>query len=831
MPQWNFLWITDLHYGNPANRVDDPKEGQGKKKALREEVFPGFYLLLEEAFADVKLDFIGIGGDITDQGNPAGFDRYRAEMFSKLSALVEKQQAICVVPGNHDVVWGLDPAKNDYFDVKFGPFRDLVKGTNATTCLLPTGRLSDEDPVTLYPLGRGPLYSDEASRTVVLTVNSAMRCGELNTELRDILRASLKQELVAEIDKTFHKHLIHDVAEVSPPQLQELRTRLRAEKKRLGAKWSESMRVAIVHHHLVHFPGQVTEHRGYEFMVDSSKLLDLLAEFDFHIVLTGHKHKAYHMKHLRGEKEIFIVGGTTVGGYTSDGTRGLRLITLDSNPFRRKLTIKDVPWQSGEIDAQTALKKAKTEELQFSTTGTQMLAALEQKAGFRYRDVIYCTRITKDGDALRQVECHDLKIKDALNIWPRLHEVELPYTSGYLDKIAAQSRTAGLDVDIKAKPEAGAQRGTLAMELRTTGVVEGSIDYDYRWYAVNSYAQDQLQFDRKYPPDTPLKHREFTYFNPTDPIGRLTMIVQFPAGLTPREPSMRIVRKDDDVDMRLWKAEDAETKSMAEHHVLRYIRLYNAFVLTVKGPKDTLSYGIEWKLPESPDWVQAEAVTQAICKYLKPGRDVEPLKRVLYEMLDGMRETLLGGWKGNLDGNLMIFGMPEAPRMLTTVVAGVSPTEGALEKVDLSAGSASPVGSLEYGHGVAGRAFKTNRIRIWGSQNAAAASREEDAEPNFYVQIPNSPEHSSLASFPLHVPVSDSYFGAESEVYEKRMTPYGVFTIGSDDDDCPIPELWKETDESRSIFQTTQQRLNRAFGDVIFKKQSIRALLKSVGIK
>ena len=117
MSKWRFLWITDLHYELPdANYLDDPKELKEKYDApFRENVFTNFNRILRYGgFENMELDFIVIGGDITTHGNRRGFDTFLAQAFPLLQSLVPTK-AICIVPGNHDVVWGIDPTEEGYF--------------------------------------------------------------------------------------------------------------------------------------------------------------------------------------------------------------------------------------------------------------------------------------------------------------------------------------------------------------------------------------------------------------------------------------------------------------------------------------------------------------------------------------------------------------------------------------------------------------------------------------------------------------------------------------------------------------------------------------------
>ena len=128
-----------------------------------------------------------------------------------------------------------------------------------------------------------------------------------------------------------------------------LQNRMDTEKKDLGDKWQSCLKVALMHHHVVHYPGQQTEHKGYEFMVDSPRVLEFLESFDFDIVLTGHKHQPYERVERFKNRDMFIIGGPTVGGYTSS-YRGFRLVEFESDQSVRRVEIKDIRTDFADVN-------------------------------------------------------------------------------------------------------------------------------------------------------------------------------------------------------------------------------------------------------------------------------------------------------------------------------------------------------------------------------------------------------------------------------------------------------------------------------------------------
>jgi hypothetical protein len=119
-----------------------------------------------------------------------------------------------------------------------------------------------------------------------------------------------------------------------------IRTALENTKREHGAIWQQSLRVAILHHHLVTFTGQEIEHKPYELTIDAQQVLEMLATFDFHLVLTGHKHQPYietrELKRPHGDDNtrLVIAGAPTVLGGLPDGVgmRGVRRIVVKHDP-------------------------------------------------------------------------------------------------------------------------------------------------------------------------------------------------------------------------------------------------------------------------------------------------------------------------------------------------------------------------------------------------------------------------------------------------------------------------------------------------------------------
>ena len=828
MGKWAFLWITDLHYESPdSSFTDDGKElNEAYDEPLRESIFRDFHSILNADFRSLAnpdapdaLSFIAIGGDVTTHGRVSGFDRFVKDALPRLNDFVAKPEAICIVPGNHDVVWGMNPTRPGYFIEKFKPFAVMVRDNHLSSCLFPRGELGkskfdQEEGLSFNRPASGPLYIDHERRVIVLNVNSAIRCGELNLKMATDMRkhlggpsGSTLDSIAAgaappvelkDFDESIRRYLIRDVAHVTQAQLRDLGEKLTKEKREIGEEWQSYLRVALVHHHLTPFPGQSAEHKGYEATVDSSRLLEFLTGFDFDMVLTGHKHQPYQLPYRFGGKEILILGGPTVGGFApSENFRGFHFVEVETNHHGRNVQVRDIPCSLAKADIESGLRNLTRKPVASPhPSASTLIQPAASKLGFSYRDIVAISRINSDGDSRRIVECEDLVITKRCTRMST-HEIKLPDTSGYLDMLRPGSKRKEQEVFvIKDIPDNHATKSAtvelgFSPELRIHEPGQkGTISYHYEWYAVNAFALDKLQYARKYGSrNANQRNVEFTHFIPVDPTERLTVIVQFPENLKlPYAPTLRIMRVDSgNEDSKSWKFDDEERNHLEDIRALRFFETLNIAALRVRAPKPNLSYGIQWSLPDAPNPV-APATVAALTTSLNTESDYT-LKRV-YRILTFSRDGLLSGWDRELDGTLMLFNMAETKGLLKIVAAGVAsgPADGndTMQRLEREV-------VLEYGEGIAGRAFKVNRVRIYvDPRNSVGTpvshSSEKRFEPNFYKRVLGTLDHKVLICFPVHLPVSDAEFEKEITIYERRE-PYGVLNIGSGLEDCPVGPL------------------------------------------
>jgi len=389
MVRASLLHITDLHYASPnSNFQDDDKADV--PAPLRANCFRSLHRMVKQSFKNRTFDALVVTGDFTTHGNDSGFDAFENDTLPLLAQLVTSPAAICMVPGNHDVVWDLETTKPDYFDVKFKRYSDCVAKAKATSSYIPTGTIPSNPygDLTFASHAGSPLFLGD--KVAVLCINSSIRCGEVNNTIRgnlsspiakaasEIARAAAAAQwknpdgaIAVSNAKTYldfvkaaiDKYSLFDIPAVTHAQLDRLQGLLDDERAKDPRVWGMRVKVAAVHHHVAPFDYQLAEHKAFEVMADASSLLDLLASFGFQIVLTGHKHQPYAQRVQSRGRDILVLGGSTVGGYTvPDFAPSIRHLEIEASDGELQVSTTNLPCNfEGDISSRVdeLLEKAR----------------------------------------------------------------------------------------------------------------------------------------------------------------------------------------------------------------------------------------------------------------------------------------------------------------------------------------------------------------------------------------------------------------------------------------------------------------------------------------
>jgi 3',5'-cyclic AMP phosphodiesterase CpdA len=271
------IHLSDIHFGS-RHAFNRPRGPDGTR--ISSAGLPSFTeLLLKDLEEDdpVCPVCIAITGDFTSMCEEKGFDE--AGQFLKQLAgaevfgMVRGTTNIHIVPGNHDINFRTDDDGLKWY--LWTKFVNAAFGGSYST-----GK----------PLEFVELHDHSREGYVVLTLNSERHVRE---GCSDTFRGQVDQE-----------------------QLAKVASLLEANKTKL----EKSLCVALIHHHPVLIPHLVEEGRGYDAVVNSGLLLNLLNKHGFHLVLHGHKHwpcaftsdarSAYESAYVR---PIMIVSGGSVG--------------------------------------------------------------------------------------------------------------------------------------------------------------------------------------------------------------------------------------------------------------------------------------------------------------------------------------------------------------------------------------------------------------------------------------------------------------------------------------------------------------------------------------
>jgi 3',5'-cyclic AMP phosphodiesterase CpdA len=217
-----------------------------------------------------------LSGDFTQKAALEEFQQAES-LIVKLQedpALRIQRDGVFVCPGNHDLAW----AKTE----------DSVRWDQYAGFLT---RLTAKAHFAKDAASFGGLQVCHGARTVVLSLNTEMKVADLDGE--------------------------RSRGDLSPSQLASARDRIEAlptEVKR------EYIKVAMVHHHPVLLPSSAESGRGYDAISGAEKLLPMLHEHGFHLVLHGHKHYPHTFREdVRSafkqvaDHSLFIVAGGTCG--------------------------------------------------------------------------------------------------------------------------------------------------------------------------------------------------------------------------------------------------------------------------------------------------------------------------------------------------------------------------------------------------------------------------------------------------------------------------------------------------------------------------------------
>lgn len=347
MPDPWILHMSDPHLGDARGRgLDDEKtvfEGQ-RDIETTQRVFQRTLRTLAGFVSEYGRPEVAVfSGDLAVQAGQSGFDAFVGLLSERADVLPSDRCRTVAVPGNHDVVWDEQPATEPRYHAFLGATRDQG-------CATPLLDGVDFDPDT------GELF-DEAARhphvvstetMLVVPINSSNYCGVLaappgamtEEQWHEALEplGTAREQLMVEL-RRMHRY---DVPRVSRSQIEALNAyfeRLRLPRSRRD---DSRLRVAVLHHQLLPVSSR-EERKPFESLVNLGLVRETLQDYDFDLVLHGHKHEGSIYWDLTRERELTMEPSRTLvissPGHFEVGAPVMRAIVPTGSPRARNVRI------------------------------------------------------------------------------------------------------------------------------------------------------------------------------------------------------------------------------------------------------------------------------------------------------------------------------------------------------------------------------------------------------------------------------------------------------------------------------------------------------------
>jgi len=341
------LHLSDAHLGDvsPGQTWTDEKVVFAGQRDLEtsQSVFSRTLDRLDDYVSEHgRPDAVVVSGDLTYKSRDSGFDAF-VELLTASRKILPAHKRIVVVPGNHDVVWDELPAT----EARYAGF---LKATRARGCATPIIDGIDFN-ITSSRLRRVATKNPHVVETdefLIVPINSSNFCG-IFVDLTGGWKKTLWEKKLkplgagyAEVIEQLDRLRQHDIARVSQAQIEALASLF--DKLKLPRQHDGRVRIAVIHHQLL--PVSTREERKtFEALTNLGLIRQTLREFEFDIVLHGHKHEeAVYWDYVRRDSDsideparrLLVIAAP---GEFKAGSPAMRALHLEGNPRARNLKV------------------------------------------------------------------------------------------------------------------------------------------------------------------------------------------------------------------------------------------------------------------------------------------------------------------------------------------------------------------------------------------------------------------------------------------------------------------------------------------------------------
>jgi predicted MPP superfamily phosphohydrolase len=261
--QIQILHFSDLHFGEYHICNADPSAARAGMPTLGSLIVEDLKKDFGATFSD-KTDYteqkeppliVAISGDFTQKSEHAEFEEATQFLSSLLAnkllnRTIDKTD-IFMIPGNHDVQFSKKTAEE-----RFQPY-----------CSFYNKFFENHRPPQLAhnPLGLTQIHSfvKDKNKVLVAEINC---CMYVEKDTIDSSRGQVAMDAIIKLRKDLKEFSIKNEDS------------------------NDYIKIAIIHHHIVLLPSFIEPGRGVDSVMNAGYLLEVLSEFNFHLILHGHKH-------------------------------------------------------------------------------------------------------------------------------------------------------------------------------------------------------------------------------------------------------------------------------------------------------------------------------------------------------------------------------------------------------------------------------------------------------------------------------------------------------------------------------------------------------------
>jgi Calcineurin-like phosphoesterase len=484
-------------------------------------------------------------------------------------------------------------------------------------------------------------------------------------------------------------------------------------RKLIGDTASRNFRVAVLHHHALPIPYEA----GAEPMMvlrNAGAFLREISLLKVALVLHGHRHRfSFSRVSMNADDQPFQIGVLSTGSVTSGDRDAARL--------GHSFSVIDVNrWGNARItryQSKDGSTFAPNEPFMARSIAVATSEFFSQNAlvnGCCCESIRVNIQITPDGDAHNTIETRGFTVKRPLDALPGSPKsLAGNVVTGQIERVhlGKHNFPAGFSPVLKGQRQRRAFSGTLEFGS-TLKPADDPIDFAWERDLVNSFAMSVEQYQEMYNANdvTPVESTRFRLRHV--PPAELIITVEFPTGFA----------IDGLPVLGVFKGSNPEPELAREYRKgLSYDRKHNVVLARIPHPPLDFDYLVEWRL----------CATAAPVSTLDPssqGRIYDAVKKLLG--LDLQKNPLKEFCEKVRDASVEQFRLEEDLEALHCSIMAYDPDQNVLRLVGASYDGDDQRWDfkLNYGDGIAGRAYKMKKGRVFIKRKAIAART-----PFYYV--------------------------------------------------------------------------------------------------